>query len=46
MAVYCFTQLIQPGKRDDAKAIFEDGTSASVGSRHLAAPILVSCQRS
>ena len=23
MAVYCFTQLIQPGKRDDARAIFE-----------------------
>jgi hypothetical protein len=24
MAVYCFTQLIQPGKRDDARAIFEE----------------------
>ena len=24
MAVYCFTQLIQPGKREDAKAIFEE----------------------
>ncbi len=23
MAVYCFTQLIQPGKREGAKAIFE-----------------------
>lgn len=23
MAVYCFTQAIQPGKRDEAKAIFE-----------------------
>jgi hypothetical protein len=24
MAVYCFTQPIQPGKRDDARAIFEE----------------------
>lgn len=24
MAVYCFTQAIQPGKRDEAKAIFEE----------------------
>ena len=24
MAVYCFTQLIQPGKREEAKAIFEE----------------------
>jgi LmbE family N-acetylglucosaminyl deacetylase len=24
VAVYCFTQLIQPGKREDAKAIFEE----------------------
>jgi hypothetical protein len=24
MAVYCFTQLIQPGKRDDARGIFEE----------------------
>ena len=24
MAVYCFTQLIQPGKREDANAIFEE----------------------
>jgi hypothetical protein len=24
VAVYCFTQLIQPGKRDDARAIFEE----------------------
>jgi hypothetical protein len=24
MAVYCFTQSIQPGKRDDARAIFEE----------------------
>ena len=24
MAVYCFTQPTQPGKRDDAKAIFEE----------------------
>jgi LmbE family N-acetylglucosaminyl deacetylase len=24
VAVYCFTQLIQPGKRDEAKAIFEE----------------------
>ena len=23
MAVYCFTQLIQPGKREEAKRIFE-----------------------
>jgi hypothetical protein len=24
VAVYCFTQLIQPGKREEAKAIFEE----------------------
>ena len=24
MAVYCFTQLIQPGKREEAKRIFEE----------------------
>ena len=24
MAVYCFTQLIQPGKREEAKAIFDE----------------------
>jgi hypothetical protein len=24
IAVYCFTQPIQPGKRDDARAIFEE----------------------
>lgn len=24
MAVYCFTQLINPGKREEAKAIFEE----------------------
>ena len=24
MPVYCFTQLIQPGKREEAKAIFEE----------------------
>ena len=24
MAVYCFTQAIQPGKREEAKAIFEE----------------------
>ena len=24
MAVYCFTQLIQPGKREEAKNIFEE----------------------
>ena len=24
MAVYCFTRLIQPGKREEAKAIFEE----------------------
>jgi hypothetical protein len=24
IAVYCFTQSIQPGKRDDARAIFEE----------------------
>ena len=24
MAVYCFTQPIQPGKQDDARAIFEE----------------------
>jgi hypothetical protein len=24
VAVYCFTQLIQPGKREDAEAIFEE----------------------
>ena len=24
MAVYCFTQAIQPGKRDEARAIFEE----------------------
>jgi hypothetical protein len=24
MAVYCFTQLIQPGKREEARAIFEE----------------------
>ena len=24
MAVYCFTQLIQPGKREEAKGIFEE----------------------
>ena len=24
MVVYCFTQLIQPGKREEAKAIFEE----------------------
>lgn len=24
MAVYCFTQAIQPGKRDEAKGIFEE----------------------
>ena len=29
MAVYCFTQLIQPGKREEAKRIFEE-----VGGHH------------
>jgi LmbE family N-acetylglucosaminyl deacetylase len=24
VAVYCFTQLIQPGKREEARAIFEE----------------------
>ena len=24
MAVYCFTQLIQPGKREEAKRIFDE----------------------
>ena len=24
MAVYCFTQRIQPGKRDEARSIFEE----------------------
>jgi hypothetical protein len=24
VAVYCFTQLIQPGKREEAKRIFEE----------------------
>ena len=24
VAVYCFTQPLQPGKRDDARAIFEE----------------------
>jgi hypothetical protein len=24
VAVYCFTQLINPGKREEAKAIFEE----------------------
>ena len=24
MAVYCFTQLIQPGRREEAKSIFEE----------------------
>ena len=24
MAVYCFTQLIQPGKREEAKAVFDE----------------------
>jgi hypothetical protein len=24
VAVYCFTQLIQPGKREEAKAIFDE----------------------
>ena len=29
MAVYCFTQLIQSGKREEAKRIFEEAGAPS-----------------
>jgi hypothetical protein len=45
MAVYCFTQLIQPGKREEAKAIFEEIRGPVVASMRTLADGWASARR-